>query len=135
MNFFASSASSHSQFYVQSTSHPTPFQTSPSLTLNTTYKKTMAAILRSNSKFLTRLHHLQGLNPIKAPSRSASHRFLSSSSTTPNANTNPSYPPFSLKKIIPNPRVRRMVWVGLGMLGCVEGFLWYFYPVLLFPWN
>jgi hypothetical protein len=51
-------------------------------------------------------------------------------STTPaplsnaaNANPNPSYPLFSLKRISPNPRVRMAVGAGLAVLTVAEGYM------------
>ncbi|KAK1755671.1 hypothetical protein QBC47DRAFT_380927 [Echria macrotheca] len=127
--FFASSSTSSTVFTFKSTAHLSNLSVFiDRYTQDNLQEKDMAAILKNNTKFLTRLHqHPQGgINMMKAPSQPATRRFLSSSSSAtpnPNLNPNPSYPPFSLKKTIPNPRMRRMVWVGLGMLACVEGVL------------
>ncbi len=40
-----------------------------------------------------------------------------------NANTTPSYPLLSLKRISPNPRVRLAVVAGFGVLTVAEGYM------------
>ena len=42
----------------------------------------------------------------------------------PPTTKNPSYPPFSLKHISPNPRVRLALAAGLGVLAVAEGYMW-----------
>jgi hypothetical protein len=50
-----------------------------------------------------------------------------SATPTPNvnANGNPSYPSFSLKRVVPNPRVRAALYVAFVFMAAAEGYMWY----------
>ncbi|KAK4157048.1 hypothetical protein C8A00DRAFT_30027 [Chaetomidium leptoderma] len=78
---------------------------SPSSLMATTTTTTTAAARRAQSFFST--------TPFRFNAGGA-----------PNHNTNPSYPAFSLKRIIPNPRVRMAVGAGLVAMAVGEGYMW-----------
>lgn len=46
------------------------------------------------------------------------------SNSNANPNTNPSYPSISLRRLIPNPRLRAAVYAGLGAMALAEGYMW-----------
>ncbi|KAK4249373.1 hypothetical protein C7999DRAFT_30107 [Corynascus novoguineensis] len=50
---------------------------------------------------------------------------MRSNSARPNAN--PSYPAFSLSKIVPNPRMRAAIYVGFVLMAAAESYMWVTY--------
>ncbi|KAL2197914.1 hypothetical protein P885DRAFT_76626 [Corynascus similis CBS 632.67] len=56
-----------------------------------------------------------------APCFSTSHA-MRSNSARPNAN--PSYTAFSLKKMMPNPRIRAAIYVGFVLMAAAESYMW-----------
>ncbi|KAK4145287.1 uncharacterized protein C8A04DRAFT_27047 [Dichotomopilus funicola] len=51
-----------------------------------------------------------------------------------NANGNPSYPKFSLKSIVPNPRMRKAIMAGLVVMAGMEGYMWVTYWPQIMGW-
>ncbi|KAK3350104.1 hypothetical protein B0T25DRAFT_259197 [Lasiosphaeria hispida] len=52
-------------------------------------------------------------------------RLLRASRPEPGPEQNPSYPAFSLKSIVPNPRARMVFWGVFAVLATIEGLAWF----------
>ncbi|KAK0708328.1 hypothetical protein B0H67DRAFT_337253 [Lasiosphaeris hirsuta] len=52
-------------------------------------------------------------------------RRLRASNPKPESDQNPSYPAFSLKSIVPNPRARMVFWGVFAVLATMEGLAWF----------
>jgi hypothetical protein len=81
---------------------------------------------------MTALRALSRTAPLRALSQTQQKTHLSTTSiyrnsakpTNTTTNTNPSYPSFSLKRIVPNPRLRLALGAGLVAMALGEGYMW-----------
>jgi len=82
-------------------------------------------ILLSNARTLLRPRMVATKPPRSSPFSTTSIPRSSSSPGNPGGpNQNPSYPAFSLKSIVPNPKVRAALWVVFVVMACGEASMW-----------
>ncbi|KAK0641236.1 hypothetical protein B0T16DRAFT_393551 [Cercophora newfieldiana] len=73
--------------------------------------------------------HLRNTNGVARFSTSRIPRSSNTSNNNSAPTENPSYPAFSLKSIIPNPKLRVVFWVLLGVMAASESLMWIkYYP-------
>lgn len=77
--------------------------------------------------------HKQPFNTPFSTTRIARNTSAGANGST-NANGNPSYPKFSLKSIVPNPRMRKAIIAGLVVMAGVEGYMWVRYWPQIMGW-
>lgn len=73
---------------------------------------------------LGRFTHLAPRTPKTYLSTTSIYRNNNNNNHNANPNANPSYPSISLRRLIPNPRLRAAVYAGLGAMALAEGYMW-----------